>query len=98
MAEGKKKHLSLSLKWKIVVPDEEDVENAKKPVVPKNTQKATDWAIEVFNQWLEHHNAVAEKKCPTEILDDVDENLCHWFARSNISVPNHIDPPTLGYM
>ena len=30
--------------------------------VPKNTQKATDWAVGVFKQWLEHHKAVAEKK------------------------------------
>ena len=63
-----------------VVSDEEKIEKAKKPVVPKNTQKATDWAVGVFKQWLEHHNAVAEKKCPTEIFDDVDENLCHWLC------------------
>ena len=80
MAEGKKKRLSISLKRKIVVSDEEENEKAKKPVAPKNTQKATDWAVGVFKQWLEHHNAVAEKKCPTEILDDVDENLCHWLC------------------
>ena len=29
---------------------------------------------------MEHHNAVAKKKWPTEILDDVDENLCHWLC------------------
>ena len=77
MAEGKKKRLSLLLKRKIVVSDEEGIEKSKKPVVPKSTQKATDWAVGVFKQWLEHHNAVAEKKCPTEILNDVEENLCH---------------------
>ena len=77
MAEGKKKRLSLSLKRKIVVSDEEEIE---KPVVPKNTQKTTDWTVGVCKQWLEHHNAVAEKKCPTEILDDLDENLCHWLC------------------
>ena len=49
-------------------------------MVPKNTQKATDWAVGVFKQFLEHHNAVAEKKWPTEILDDADENLCHWLC------------------
>ena len=50
------------------------------PVVPKSTQKATDWAVGVCKQWLEHQNVVAEKKCPTEILNDVDENLCHWLC------------------
>ena len=40
----------------------------------------TDWAVGVCKQWLEHHNAVAKKKCPTEILDDVDENVCHWLC------------------
>ena len=72
-SEGKKKR---SLKRKIAVSDEE-IEKAKKAVVPKYTQVARDWAVGVFKQWLEHHNAVAEKKCPTEILDCVDENLCH---------------------
>lgn len=80
MAEGKRKRLSFSLKWKIAVSDKKEIEKAKKPVVPKNTQKATDWAVGVFKQWLENHNAVDEKKCPTEILDDVDENLCHWLC------------------
>ena len=35
-------------------------------MVLKNTQKATDWAVGVFKQWLGHHNAVAEKIFPTE--------------------------------
>ena len=82
MAEGKKKRLSLSLKRKIVVSDEEEIENAKKPVVPKNTQKATDWAVGVFKQWLEHHNSVAERKCPTEILDDLSLVMCFRVGNS----------------
>ena len=40
-----RKCLSLSL-GKIVVVDEEEIENAKKPMVPKNTRKATDWAVD----------------------------------------------------
>ena len=35
-------------KWKIVVSDTEAIENAKKPVLLKNTKKATDWAVGVF--------------------------------------------------
>ena len=52
-----RKCLRLSL-GKIVVVDEEEIENAKKPMVPKNTRKATDWAVGVFKQWIEQHNAI----------------------------------------
>ena len=77
-----RKHLSLSLgkRRKIVVVDEEEIENAKKPMVPKNTRKATDWAVAVFKQWIEQHNAIAENKCPVDILKDEPENLTHWLC------------------
>ena len=77
-----RKHLTLSLgkRWKIVVVDEEEIENAKKPMVPKNTRKATDWAVAVFKQWIEQHNAIAENKCPVDILKDEPENLAHWLC------------------
>ena len=73
--EPKRLSLSLGKCRKIVVVDEEEIENAKKPVVPKNTRKATDWAVGVFKQWIEQHNAIAENKCPVDILKDEPENL-----------------------
>ena len=77
-----RKHLTLSLgkRWKIVVVDEEEIENAKKPMVPKNTRKATNWAVAVFKQWIEQHNAIAKNKCPVDILKDEPENLAHWLC------------------
>ena len=67
--------ISLGKRCKIVVVDEEEIENAKKPMVPKNTRKAT--AVGVFKQWIEQHNAIAKNKCPVDILKDEPENLAH---------------------
>ena len=66
----KKKRSSLSLKSRrrIVAVDERRVEEAKKPIIPKNTEKATAWAFRLFNQWLVEQNDVAETKCPPDIL------------------------------
>ena len=50
------------------------------PMVPKNTRKATDWTVGVFKQWIEQHNAIAENKCPVDILKDEPENLAHWLC------------------
>ena len=75
--ERKRLSLSLGKRRKIVVVDEEEIENAKKPMVPKNTRKATDWAVGVFKQWIEQHNAIAENKCPVK---DEPENLAHWLC------------------
>ena len=66
----KKKRTCLSLKSKrqIVAVDERRVGEAKKPIIPKNTEKATAWAFRLFNQWLVEHNNIAETKCPPDIL------------------------------
>ena len=47
---------------------------------PKNTRKATDWAVAVFKRWIEQHNAIAENKSPVDILKDEPENLAHWLC------------------
>ena len=78
--ERKRLSLSLGKRRKIVVVDEEEIKNAKKPMVPKNTRKATDWVVAVFKQWIEQHNAIAENKCPVDILKDEPENLAHWLC------------------
>ena len=78
--ERKRLSLSLRKRRKIVFVDEEEIKNAKKPMVPKNTRKATDWVVAVFKQWIEQHNAIAENKCPVDILKDEPENLAHWLC------------------
>ena len=47
-----KKSASLSLKSRrrIVAVDERRVEEAKKPIIPKNTEKVTAWGFHLFNQ------------------------------------------------
>ena len=60
--------LSLKSRRRIVAVDERRVEEAKKPIIPKNTEKATAWAFRLFNRWLVEHNDVAEMKCPPDIL------------------------------
>ena len=79
----KKKHSSLSLKSRrqIVAVDERRVEEAKKPIIPKNTETATAWAFHLFNQWQVEHNDVDETKCPVDLLLTKYPNvLAHWLC------------------
>ena len=68
VCKTKRSSLSLKSRRRIVAVDERRVEEAKKPIIPKNTEKATAWAFRLFNQWLVEHNDVAEMKCPPDIL------------------------------
>ena len=62
--QPKKKRLSLSQK-RFAILDEKSIEEA---FVPKNTQKATSWATSDFDQWLQEHNKLSDKKCPLDVL------------------------------
>ena len=53
-----------------------------KGYVPKNTDKATAWALRVFNAWRSERNCVASDKCPEDLLERPDVgNLNRWLAR-----------------
>ena len=62
----KKAWLSLSLKVKKEGPriaagerfelNVAEVESAKQPIVPANTQKATKWAVGAFEDWVSQRN------------------------------------------
>lgn len=57
----------------------EEVEAAKKPVIPPNTAKSTDWAVRVFQSWLnQRNNRVTDEKCI--LLTDDCKLLCRWLC------------------
>ena len=80
----KRKRLSLKLKGKerFASVSSEQVEELTKAIVPKNTQRSTQWAVRCFNSWLQHRNKQSpHDKCPEDILlsDDM-EALCKWLC------------------
>ena len=65
---------------RFVAVSEADVDASKKPIVVKNTEKATAWAIGVFMSWIEERNERNEEQCPMEVLccrDNAAEHF-HW--------------------
>ena len=58
-----------------------EVEACKKPVVVKNTEKSTLWAVGVFSSWVEERNEHNQEKCPMEVLCMGDDKLlCYWLC------------------
>ena len=53
---------------RFVAVSEADVDASKKPIVVKNTEKATTWAVGVFMSWIEERNERNEEQCPFELL------------------------------
>ena len=53
---------------RFVAVSEADVDASKKPIVVKNTEKATAWAIGVFMSWIEERNERNKEQCPMEVL------------------------------
>ena len=53
-----------------------------KGYVPRNTDKATSWALRVFNAWRNERNCVSTDKCPENLLESPDVgNLNRWLSR-----------------
>ena len=56
--------------------------NICKGYVAQNTDKATTWALCVFNAWRQERDRVATEKCPNDLLERPDVgNLNHWLSR-----------------
>ena len=78
--QPKKTWLSLSQK-RFEILDKKSIEEAKKAFVPKNTQKVTSWAANVFDQWLPEHNELSDNKCPLDVLFKSNTKiLFHWLC------------------
>ena len=53
-----------------------------KGYVPPNTQKATGWAVCVFNEWRAARNKSLDGKCPLSLLEDASaSDLNYWLSR-----------------
>ena len=53
-----------------------------KGYVPPNTQKATGWAVRVFNEWRAARNMFLDGKFPLNLLEDASaSNLNYWLSR-----------------
>ena len=61
-----------------------EIQVLAKPMVPKNTQTSTKWALDNFHAWLSHQNSTSEcdlDKCPETLLDDMDPaQLNKWLG------------------
>jgi hypothetical protein len=88
---SKKRRLSLSLKrkktddtsdrFKMVTDCE--VQEAAKGVVPSNTKKTNQWAIQNFDQWATVRSSkFPDDPVPSDILSCNDPDLlCKWLSR-----------------
>ena len=52
-----------------------------KEFVSRNTQKATDWARRVFEEWRDNRNKCGKEKCPSTLVENPDVGtLNYWLA------------------
>ena len=84
---SKRRRLSLKLKKKaepserFPLVSKDQVESIKRPTVPKNTSKSTQWAVRCFETWRRQRNERTEEKCPEDVLlGENHEQLCHWLC------------------
>ena len=73
MEQQKTRRLSLSLKCllseRFQAVAGEEISQSKKPYVPDNRWRSTDWAVRMFEQWRDFYNSKQnETKCPRNIL------------------------------
>ena len=72
MEQQKTRRLSFSLKRplseRFQAVAEEEISQSKKPYVPDNTWRSTDWAVRTFEQWRNFYNSKQNKsECPRDI-------------------------------
>ena len=62
--------------------DQEEIDRITKGYVPMNTQKSTNWAIEVFNEWRCSRSSLDDEECPSDLLyvGDADK-LNFWLPQ-----------------
>ena len=61
-----------------------------KPLVPKNTQKNTGWALcNFFCEWREKHSS--DEKCRSDLLDALLSRILHHMRSVDPECPNFLD-------
>ena len=59
-----------------------ELERLSEPFIPKQTEKATKWAVDNFSSWLEYNNSTVDgEKCPPNLLEDMTPVLLNkWLS------------------
>ena len=89
LSPPRKKRLSLSRnkKSRFAVSTDEELDQARKRFVPANTVRCTDWAMKVFNSWIEERNKLGAEKCPSDVLENPDVAvLDKWLSAFVVEV------------
>ena len=65
-----------------------DLEEAKKKAVPKNTNKNTNWAVNIWKQWSSHRRQVCTSYSdwPTHLLTTQPTELNYWLSKIVLEV------------
>ena len=64
-------------------PSTDEMFAMSKGFMPKNMQKSTTWAVNVFMEWRAARNtADTEHECPEDLLENpIPERLTYWLSR-----------------
>ena len=71
---------------RFVAVSEADVDASKKPIVVKNTEKATAWAVGVFMSWIEERNERNKEQCSTSLQQSTSIGHCSSFRSFRSSI------------
>ncbi|MCG8625945.1 MAG: hypothetical protein MJE68_28605 [Proteobacteria bacterium] len=59
-----------------------DLEEAKKKAVPKNTNKNTNWAVNIWKQWSSHRPVCTScNDWPTHLFNTQPTELNYWLSK-----------------
>ena len=73
---------------RFVTVNEEDVKNAQKSAVPVNTQRQTNWSLNVWKEWSEYRRRLNMYDCPSHlfIMAKNPWDLNRWLCRFVLEV------------
>ena len=58
--------------------------------IPKNTRKATTWALKVFKAWREQRAKEKDRKCPEDLLDSPKVEPLNLSSKHAMKTGSHI--------
>ena len=65
----KKARTEAATNWFFVPVSSPRMQKIFKGYIPKNTEKATSWALHVFTEWWSQRNKSSKEKCPETLLE-----------------------------
>ena len=73
------------------VPSSDELALLSQIEVPRNTKRSTQWAVKVFNSWVEESNVEKELQYPIHLLEMVTDpgRLGRWLSQFQVSARNH---------